>query len=302
MFNYRFTMLSRLVQCLLAVFALMPLSSALAGTTLYEVTKGNHRVLLGGTIHLLHPDEFPLPDAFDAAYAEADALYLEADLVAVQKPEFAQRLMQAMLYPPGKSLNTELSPAVWERLKAYSETNGFPVQNFLGFDPAFVSMVMTVMAAQQKGISDGVDAYYLNRAHRDGLPTGYLEDSDAVLSYMEALSGQNGDDIIEATLADLKRFDELMTSTVEAWRRGDLDTLDQELGAPMRREAPEMYDILMVKRNAEWLPEIERLFNDEAVELVLVGSLHLAGGHSLLTALKKRGYQVRPYQGPTTTH
>lgn len=279
----------------LAALALLFTLPAHASTTLFEVSKDGNRVLLGGTIHLLHPSEFPLPAEFDAAYEEADALYLEADMAQLQDPAFNRQMMQLMLYPPGKSLNTELSAEVWESLARYSEENQFPIQQFLGFDPAFVSMVMTVMTAQQKGITTGVDAHYFNKAKADDKPTGQLESIQEVLGYMETLTGHDGDEIIKATLRDLRRFDQMMETTVAAWKAGDMDTLYRDLGKPMKEEAPEMYQTLMVERNKDWMPVIQGLFEDEAVELVLVGSLHLAGEDSLLKHLEKRGYRVRPY-------
>lgn len=279
----------------LTALALLFTLSAQASTTLFEVSKDGHRVLLGGTIHLLHPSEFPLPAEFDAAYEEADELYLEADLAKIQDPAFGQQMTRMMLYPPGKSLTTELSGKVWESLASYSEQNQFPIQQFVGFDPAFVSIIMTMMTAQKKGIQKGVDTHYFNKAKADNKPTGELESTEDILGYMETMTGHDGDEIITATLRDLRRFDQMMETTVAAWRAGDLDTLYRDLGKTMEEEAPEMYQTLMIERNKDWLPIIKGLFNDEDVELVLVGSLHLAGDHSLLKQLETAGYRVEPY-------
>ncbi|UZJ43666.1 TraB/GumN family protein [Marinimicrobium sp. C6131] len=288
-------MFFRLIHTLLLSAALVAVSVARADTTLYTVSKGDQSFFLGGTIHLLHPDDFPLPEEFDAAYAEADALYLETDLGVMQDPAFGQKMMQVMMYPPGKTLNTELSPEVWKALQEYSQAHQFPVQQFMGFDPAFVSMIMTVMLAQQNGIQQGVDAYFYQKAQRDGLPLGELETAEQVLDYMKVMAGHDGDAIIQATLTDLKRFDELMTEMVDAWRTGDLETLDREMGQPMREQAPGMYRTLLTERNHDWLPVLESLFEQAGTELVLVGSLHLAGDDGLLNTLEQKGYEVTPY-------
>jgi len=288
-------MIIRSLSAILCSAALLLAATAQADTTLFDVRKDDQRILLGGTIHLLHPDDFPLPEEFDAAYAAADALYLETDLGVMQDPAFGQKMMQAMMYPPGKTLSSELSPEVWKELQAYSQANQFPVQQFMGFDPAFVSMVMTVMLAQQNGIQEGVDAYFYQRAQRDGLPVGELETAEQVLDYMKVMTGHDGDAIIQATLTDLRRFDQLMADMVAAWRTGNLDVLDQEMAKPMREQAPEMYQTLLIERNQDWLPVLESLFEQEGTELVLVGSLHLAGDDGLLRALEQKGYAVAPY-------
>lgn len=290
------TKTTAMTRLLLVFTTLLFAAPALAKTTLFEVSDGESRILLGGTIHLLHPSEYPLPEAFDAAYEEADSLYLEADLAAMESPAFGQQLMQAMAYPAGKTLQSELSPEVWEQVKAYSEANQFPIQQFLGFDPAFVSLIMTVMKAQSEGITDGVDEHYYQKAKEEGKTTGQLESNEDVLAYMKAVTGVEGDAVMEATLLDLERFDELMETMVSAWKRGDLEALDRDMGQPMREEAPEFYQILMVDRNAKWFPKITELFEQEGTELVLVGSLHLAGKDSLLDMLEREGYKIRPYE------
>lgn len=285
---------------LLLALAMLCLAHSLQAqtTTLFEVSDGQSRVLLGGTIHLLHPSDFPLPRAFDTAYEEADKLYLETDLAIVESPGFGQQMAQAMLYPAGKNLKTELSPQVWQEVEHYAEANRFPIQQFLGFDPVFVSILMTVMKAQSLGIQEGVDQHYYQKARIDGLPLGELESSEEVLAYMQGMTDLDPDAVMQATLEELKDFDKLMGETVEAWREGDLEALDRDLGEPMRRESPELYQKLLVDRNAQWLPKIERMFQQPGTELVLVGSLHLAGKHSLLDMMKQQGYRIQPYRPP----
>jgi len=49
---------------------------------------------------------------------------------------------------------------------------------------------------------------------------------------------------------------------------------------------------LLVARNDDWLPQIQRMLSDAPVELILVGSLHLAGPDSVLAKLTAKGYTV----------
>jgi len=285
------------LRLLLALIALCLAQSLHAQTTtLFEVSDGQSRVLLGGTIHLLHPSDFPLPQTFDAAYEEADKLYLETDLATVESPDIGQQMAQAMLYPAGKNLKTELSPEVWQEVERYAEANRFPIQQFVGFDPVFVSILMTVMKAQSLGIQEGVDQHYYRKAQIDGLPLGELESSEEVLAYMQGMTDLDPDAVMQATLEELKDFDKMMEETVKAWREGDLDALGRDLGEPMRRESPEFYQKLLVDRNTQWLPKIKRMFKQPGTELVLVGSLHLAGKQSLLDMLAREGYRIRPYR------
>lgn len=285
--SFRFVLLS---------LALLVSAPALAQTTLFEVSKGDKQIFVGGTIHLLKPSEFPLPEAFDQAYGKASHIYFETDLEAASDPAFGFQVAQAMAYPLGKTLHSELKPEVWAELQEYAEENQFPLQQFIGFNPALVGIVLTMAEAQRKGIGAGVDAFYYEKAKTDGKPRGELESKEDVLEYMKAMATEDGNEIIQSTLRDIRNMEELMGVTVAAWRKGDLAALDKHLGEPMRTGSPAIYQTLLGDRNKQWLPKIQALFNQEGTSLILVGSLHLTGEGNLLDLLREHGYDVSYYR------
>ena len=59
-----------------------------------------------------------------------------------------------------------------------------------------------------------------------------------------------------------------------------------------KTDYPDVYESLLVVRNNNWMPQIERLFSTPETEFVLVGALHLAGPDSVLKKLKDKGYSV----------
>ena len=61
---------------------------------------------------------------------------------------------------------------------------------------------------------------------------------------------------------------------------------------PFKNDYPEVYHDLLVKRNNNWMPHIEKMLTDKPKEFVLVGALHLAGEDSVLTMLKNKGYTI----------
>ena len=88
-----------------------------AETSLFEITKGDQKLYLGGTIHLLRNSDFPLPDEFEQAYEHSQKLVLETDMQIASSPEFGQKMAQAMMYTDGKNLTKDLSPEVWRNCK-----------------------------------------------------------------------------------------------------------------------------------------------------------------------------------------
>ena len=76
------------------------------------------------------------------------------------------------------------------------------------------------------------------------------------------------------------------------WLAGDMPGMAAVAIEPFKADYPVIYQDLLVTRNNNWLPKIESMLKDDAVELILVGALHLAGPDSLLNTLAAKGYKV----------
>src|SRR4051812_16193475 len=98
-------------------------SHAIASSTVYEISNGQQKLYLAGTLHLLREQDFPLPKEFDAAYVQAQKIYFETDLEKTRSAEFGKRLTQSMLLPNQKTLEDILRPEVWKKLQTWSLNN-----------------------------------------------------------------------------------------------------------------------------------------------------------------------------------
>lgn len=286
------------IRRLLAITLLLTVFPAFAGTSLYEISKGGQKIYLGGTIHVLRNSDYPLPAEFEQAYEKAQILVLETDLEKSNSPEFGQQLAQAFMYPNGKNLVQDLRPKLWQALQAYADKNQFPLDQMGRFKAVFVSLTMAITEMQKRGygLGQGVDTYFFQKAVRAQKPVQELESTAEILAQMKTLTSLDANQVIESALHDVKKMDQALGAALAYWRAGELEKLDRELAADMRRETPEVYQRLLVDRNQAWLPKIEKLFATPDIELVLVGALHLPANEGLLAQLRARGYQVKPYQ------
>lgn len=269
-----------------------------AETSLYEVTKGDHKIYLGGTIHVLRSSDYPLPPEFEQAYERAKILVLETDMKKASSPEFGQQMAQAFMYSGGKNLSQDLQPKLWQDLQAFADERQFPLGQMSMFKAMFVSLTLSVAEMQSRGfgVGQGVDTYFYQKAILSGKATQELETTDEVLVQLKSLADMDANLVIKSTLRDLHKIDGALEKALAYWRAGDLEKLDKEMAADMRTETPEIYQQLMIARNQAWLPKIEQMFSSPEIELVLVGSLHLSSKDGLLAHLKKRGYKIKPYQ------
>ncbi len=98
--------------------------------------------------------------------------------------------------------------------------------------------------------------------------------------------------MLNYNLADMQRLPELWRSMTEAWRRGDINWMEENIALPMRNDFPAVYQSLLVERNNAWIPQLEAMAKTAQVEFVVVGALHLSGADGLLSQLGARGYRI----------
>lgn len=278
----------------LLLAGLLMSSAAMADSPVFEVSKGKQKLYLAGTIHVLRPQDFPLPSEFDAAYRQAQVIVFETDLHKVQTPEFGQRFAQAMLLPDNKTLKDVLAPDVWASLQQYATQSQYPLSQTMMYNPAMTSIMISMGELKKLDVGEGADFFYDKAARADQKAIKGLETEDDVLAYMKIFGAANGNDIIRSTLKDSREMAGMMGSLIAQWRVGDLKSLDKNIGQKMRAEMADGYEALVVERNRKWLPQIETMLTSPEVEMVLVGTLHLSGKDGLLEQLKKAGYKVKP--------
>ncbi len=288
--------MSKVICSLVVLTGLIFSQSLFAASAVYEVSYGKNKIYLAGTIHILREKDFPPPAEFNAAYQQAQKIYFETDMQKAQAPEFGQRFAQAMMLPNNGTLKDVLDTPTWAALQAYSTKSQYPLSQTMMFNPAMVSILITMSESKKIGAGEGVDAFYDKAARTDNKFIGELETGDDVIGYMKSFAQEDPNKIITSTLSDMENISNDLDKMIAAWRVGDLDLLDKELSEKMRQETPKAYQTLVVDRNKKWLPQIEKMFKTTEVEMVLVGSLHLSGRDGLLAGLKKSGYKVKPYQ------
>lgn len=264
-----------------------------AVTSLWKISDGVHWLYLGGTIHMLSKDDFPLPEEFDLAYRSADKLVLETDLYQLSLPRFQKSLLQQVTYSQGFSLQTQLQPRTHKLVSEFLNSRGLSIANFEHIKPSMVSISLSVMEMKRLGLNSiGVDQYYFQRARLDGMPIGHLEDPEQQIAYIANMGAGNGDELLLNTLRDLENLRPVLREIKQSWRDGENVRLARAALEPMQRDYPALYQSLLVERNRDWLPQIVAMLKSSEVELVLVGALHLIGEDGLLVQLEARGYRI----------
>jgi uncharacterized protein YbaP (TraB family) len=265
---------------------------ARAESSVWKVHADSSHLYLGGSSHLLRESDYPLPGEFGLAFSNSAVLILEVDVEGLKDPAIqAQLLSKGQLQ--GTTLDQVLSPGVYSALSNHCQQLGLPLTLFNGVKPAMVVLTLTVLELQRLGVSTtGVDMYLADKAATLGKRQLSLETVDEQLNLILSMGEGSEDDFVMHSLREMKKTGTQMPELLDAWRSGDLETLETSFLEPMEVDYPELYQELVVDRNQAWLPQIESFLESAETEFVLVGALHLAGDDGLIAELKKRGHEV----------
>ena len=252
-----------------------------ADPAIWHLSDADSDVYIFGTFHILPPSLSWQTDEIRALLASADTLYLEAD---VHSPEVQARMQQLVmqygLNPAGVTLSSQLSDSANATLAELAPT--------IGFAPAMLEQ----MQALGLDPNAGVETSLLALVEGSGTGMGYFETAEQQIGF---LAGQPDDVQVRAFeqgLQDLAELPEMLDELVTDWATGDVDALETLLNESMRVEAPEAYEVLIVQRNANWIPQIAEIMDGEGTVFIAVGAAHLPGEDGVIHLLRNEGFTV----------
>jgi uncharacterized protein YbaP (TraB family) len=270
-----------------------------AQSSVWKITRAGNTIYLGGTVHLLRSEDFPLPPEFEAAFSASRKLYFETDVSQLQSGAVQEAVLQHGVFTDGRSLDRILSPAAWKTVQHYCTKAGLPVDYVKQMKPWLFAITMALVELQKLGVSqEGVDLHYHRRASEAGKATGELEPFDRHLQFLVNFGAGHESEMIEKSMEDVAELPRVFEQTIAAWRVGDLAQIDRLLLRDIRQKFPAIHKALLTDRNAAWAPKIDALLRTPEVELVLVGAGHLPGRDGLLALLKARGCAVEQFTTP----
>ena len=172
----RLTLLLKLLLLLLLTLSLD------AKSILYKAESRTATVYILGSIHLAKPELYPLKKPIEKAYKESDVLVLELDPSSPHSMQVIQNSMMTLgMYPPGKSLKTELTTQTYKSLQKYLKTVGLSLKVMQPMRPWTVMLQLSVMEMVRLGYDPnlGIDQHFLKKAKRDKKKILELESAES---------------------------------------------------------------------------------------------------------------------------
>lgn len=263
---------------------------------LWKVSDADNSVYLLGSFHLLKPDDYPLSEEVNAAFADAESLLFELSPEDLVAPDVAGKFAAAAGYADGGTLQQVLPADAYAALDKLAAAAGGATA-MQAQEPWFITMAISIGIAQRLGFKPelGLDQHLMQRAAAAKKRVAGLETVDAQLAALDSTP-------MEEQVASLKEFVEDPQKSVadmqklhRQWRAGDVDGLNRTMREEMIAKTPQTYRIVDVARNEAWLPKIEARLTEAGSDdtLVVVGALHLLGPDGLVEKLHAKGYEVK---------
>jgi uncharacterized protein YbaP (TraB family) len=264
-----------------------------AQSSVWEVSKNGNTLYLGGSIHLLRAEDFPLPKEFDAAFNRSELLVLEADIEQMSNPEVAQSMMAQAMLPGDTTLQNILTAETYNLLEAKCGEFSIPMANVLKMKPAMLVSALEMMEMQKLGFApQGVDAYYLAKAKEKPEKLDFLETVDFQINMLVNMGAGCENEYVQYSLEELVNIEKEINTIVPELKNGTSKAVESG-NQKMKEKFPSVYKSLILDRNNNWMSRIETYLTDKKVEFIIVGLGHLHGEDGLLALLKNKGYAVK---------
>jgi hypothetical protein len=274
-----------------------PAPQPVAHPALWEVSDPDTTVYLFGTIHLL-PNGYQWESPkIEQAVQKSDQLYVET-IVDPEHPQGIIAALNSLGYASGlPPLADRIAPAKRPLLEAAIAKTGIP-------RPAWDRMktwtaAFILLGVQYNGLGlageNGPELTLRQEFAAAGKPVGQLETNAEQLGFFNALPASAQRSLLEGAVESPQAMGKEFNQMLGAWAKGDVQgiatTFNQDLA-----DTPELMNALLKQRNANWKGWIEKRLATPGTVLLAVGAGHLAGSDSVISLLRRDGYQVRRIQ------
>lgn len=246
-------------------------------------------IYLFGTVHVLRPGLNWLKDDVKAAFDSSDELVLE--VIEPSDPSVVQGIVAKMATnPAGTTLRSILPEAVGSKYETTLGTMGIPAASLDQFEPWFAAVTLTTVPLLMKGydLNSGAEKILTAAARAQNKPLGQLETIEQQLGIFDSLDTKAQIDFLNITLDGVPQITGQIDSMVDAWGKGDLETLNTLLNEGFE-SYPGLYDALLNDRNANWVSWIKSRMEKPGTVFMAVGAAHLVGKDSVQAQLAKQG-------------
>lgn len=265
------------------------------GGFLWKVESGDTVMYLQGTIHVGTDDFYPLDPTIEEAFASADVVLPEVNLLEEQPSQ--QEILEYATYDDDSTLEEVLSEETYEKLGTIFEENGLDLSTMNGFKPWFVETMLLQITMMTSDVDPqaAVDLYFLQKAQEDGKEIVSLESAEQQIEILGGYSMETQIQTLELMIDGYEDATGEMEELAKVWLEGDLESLSAMSDDYEEAGINEEYmKALNDERNINMANKLDEILqeDDGQTYFVFVGTMHFTAEPSILTELEDKGYQI----------
>jgi uncharacterized protein YbaP (TraB family) len=264
-----------------------------AGHPTLWVVKGPHAtVYLFGSVHLLAKDREWRTPQLNAALESSQTLWLE--VTGADDPKVVQPILTQLGIDAAHPLSTKLSKEQLAKLDAEAKSFKMSEAMMEPMRPWFASLTLGVAPLLQSGAdpNSGVEAILTAEFKKNQRQVAGFETVSQQFHFFADLPAKTELDYLNLSIDDFTKGQDLFKQLVDAWYQGDQDRLDRLVDDEWRAQHPEIYDVLVVKRNRYFAQRIEDLVQRQGTSFVVIGAGHYVGPDGIIALLAKDGFRA----------
>ncbi|WP_232696947.1 TraB/GumN family protein [Brevibacillus daliensis] len=255
---------------------------------LYKVKKDDKYLYLLGTLHYGRKEMYPFPDKIKDALKESKYLVTELDVDGMYYRNEGKELDYMFLLEEEESLEEYLTDKSEKHLKEMSNKFQIDYNTLLTLKPFLVRTTFEATAGiKEYSFSYGVDLQITALANLYKMEKKFLETIRYQFEMLELAYPLDKTDEIILAIPEKSVLQEQNMQTIESYFKGDTKVL-MELFMKDKR----MKEVLIDKRNREWVPKLKSYLESGDIHFVAVGLGHFDGENGLLSLLEKEGYSI----------
>lgn len=261
--------------------------------TLWMAEGTSNTVYLLGSVHLLREEDHPLPSIIDAAYEDAETLFMELDMDDLDPIAMQATINRLGMLEDSQTLRDVMGADLYDDALLAADALDIPLEMLAQTEPWFAAITVEQLALTRIGFNPlyGIEMHMMAKAVRDGKAIEGFESVEQQLGFLDGLSLDAQRELLMQTLAEGANIRDIMDQLIAAWRMGDITYMEENLLADIANY-PELYESIVADRNRNWTNTIDKLLGDDDDYLIIVGALHLIGEDGVPQLLESRGYTV----------
>ena len=278
---------------------------------MYEITKegSNNKIYLIGSIHFADIPSIKFPKYVDDAYNNSDYLACEFDILKAIETIDSSELTKDYFYTYPDSLENHVSKDTYNKIiKFMADKFKYNEDKVKVMSLTYIESTITQLVIADSNIhsGDGVDTYFLKKAHADNKNILEVE----TYEFQTKLTNSFPDRVTELSILDMIENYDLAVSELnklyDTWKYGNVQELSKLLLDIKDKDNYTKEDLdLMIDYNKKMLDDrnigmknkLEEYFDKNYKVFYMVGAGHLIGENGIASLLEKDGYTVKIIKG-----